>query len=168
MNLHGPETGRALLADADNITAAGSLLKSRLAHRTSREEIFTTIHALRNQGLNCSEIGRRTGFPRRSIAKWLQFETPPDRKQAALKPTSPWYFEEFLSQSWKDGCRVALKSETRRFRHRVLPLIARFGCHGAFASRPPLRNVINCGKQTWLLLESAQESNLCIVIDAGA
>ena len=47
------------------------------------------------------------------------------------------------------SCRVALKSETRRFRHRVLPLIARFGCHGAFASRPPLCNVTNCGKQTW-------------------
>ncbi|WP_420854810.1 MULTISPECIES: transposase [Roseobacteraceae] len=106
MNLHGRATGRALLSDADNITAAGSLLKSRLAHRTSREEIFTTIHALRNQGLSCSEIGRRTGFPRRSIAKWLQFETPPDRRRAALKPSSPWYFEEFLSQSWKEGIRT--------------------------------------------------------------
>ena len=106
MNLHGRATGRALLSDADNITAAGSLLKSRLAHRTSREEIFTTIHALRNQGLSCSEIGRRTGFPRRSIAKWLQFETPPDRRRAALKRTSPWYFEEFLRQSWKDGIRT--------------------------------------------------------------
>ena len=106
MNLHGRATGRALLSDADNITAAGSLLKSRLAHRTSREEIFATIHALRNQGLSCSEIGRRTGFPRRSIAKWLQFETPPDRRRAALKPTSPWYFEEFLSQSWKEGIRT--------------------------------------------------------------
>jgi len=106
MNLHGRATGRALLSDADNITAEGSLLKSRLAHRTSREEIFTTIHALRNQGLTCSEIGRRTGFPRRSIAKWLQFETPPDRRRAALKPTSPWYFEEFLSQSWKGGIRT--------------------------------------------------------------
>jgi transposase len=36
----------------------------------------------------------------------LQFETPPDRRRAALKPTSPWYFEEFLSQSWKDGIRT--------------------------------------------------------------
>jgi len=51
MNLHGRATGRALLSDADKITAAGSLLKSRLVHRTSRDEIFTTIHALRNQGL---------------------------------------------------------------------------------------------------------------------
>ena len=106
MNLHGRATGRALLSDADNITAAGSLLKSRLAHRTSREEILATIHPLRNQGLTCSEIGRRTGFPRRSIAKWLQFETPPDRRRAALKQTSPWYFEDFLSQRWKDGIRT--------------------------------------------------------------
>lgn len=43
------------------------------------------------------------------------------------------------------GCRVALKSETRRFRHRVLPLVARFGCHGDFASRAPLRDVIDRG-----------------------
>jgi hypothetical protein len=88
MNRQGRATGRALLSDADSITAAGNLLKSRLAHRTSREEIFTTIHVLRNHGLTCSEIGRRTGFPRRSIAKWLQFETPPDRRRAALKKTS--------------------------------------------------------------------------------
>jgi len=23
-----------------------------------------------------------------------------------LKPTSPWYFEEYLRQSWKDGIRI--------------------------------------------------------------
>jgi biotin operon repressor len=63
MNLHGRATGRALLSDADNISAASNLLKSRLAHRKSREEIYKTISALRQQGLTCSEIGRRTGFP---------------------------------------------------------------------------------------------------------
>lgn len=67
-----------------------------------------------------------------------------------------------------DDCRVALKSETRRVRRQFLPLIARFGCHGACASRAPLRDVINRGKQSWLLLEGAQESNPCIVVDAVA
>ena len=43
MNLHGRATGRALLSDADNISTAQNLLKSRLAHRKSREEIFKTI-----------------------------------------------------------------------------------------------------------------------------
>ena len=71
MNLHGRATGRALLSDADNISTARNLLKSRLAHRKSREEIYKKIWALRQQGLTCSEIGRRTGFPRRSVAKWL-------------------------------------------------------------------------------------------------
>lgn len=105
MNLHGRATGSALLSDADNISTASNLLKSRLAHRKSREKIFKTIHALRQQGLTCSEIGRRTGFPRRSVAKWLLFETPPDRKRAVLERSSAWYFEEYLRQSWANGIR---------------------------------------------------------------
>lgn len=105
MNMHGRATGRALLSDADNISTDFHLQRSRLAHRKSREEIFATIHALRDQGLSCSEIERQTGFRRRSVAKWLAFKTPPDRRRAALKPTSPWYFEEFLTQCWKDGNR---------------------------------------------------------------
>lgn len=92
MNLHGRAAGRALLYDTDNFSTASHLLRSRLAHRKSREEIFSTIHALRQQGLSYSEIQRRTGFPRRSVVKWLEFETPPDRRWAALKPISPWHF----------------------------------------------------------------------------
>lgn len=65
-------------------------------------------------------------------------------------------------------CRFALKYETWRFERQVLSLIARFGYLWACASRPPLRNVVNCGKQSMLFLEGAQKSNLCIVVDAGA
>ena len=57
------------------------------------------------EGLSYSEIARRTGYERRSIAKWLTFKAPPDRRRAALNPTSPWYFETFLAQCWKDGNR---------------------------------------------------------------
>ncbi len=106
MNLHGRATGRALLSDADNISMPSNLLKSRLAHCKSRDEIYKTISALRQQGLTCSEIGRRTGFPRRSVAKWMQFETPPDGKRAVLKRSSAWYFEEYLKQSWANGIRT--------------------------------------------------------------
>tara|TARA_R110002124_G_scaffold127318_2_gene287231 strand:+ start:6035 stop:7273 length:1239 start_codon:yes stop_codon:yes gene_type:complete len=105
MNMHGRATGRALLSDADNIGTDIHLQRSRLAHRESRKEIFTTIHALREQGLSCSEIERRTGFKRRSVAKWLKSEVPPDRRRETLKPTSPWYFEDSLAVSWKKGNR---------------------------------------------------------------
>jgi len=54
------------------------------------------------------------------------------------------------------GCRVALKSETRRVRLHFLPLIVRFDCHRAYASCTPLRDVINRSEQTLLLLEGAQ------------
>jgi len=63
------------------------------------------LHALHRDGLSYSEIARRTGYERRSVAKWLKFEAPPDRRRVALKPTSPWYFETFLAQCWKDGNR---------------------------------------------------------------
>lgn len=49
MNLQGRATGRLLFSDADNNSTASHLLRSRLAHRKFREEICTTIHALRRQ-----------------------------------------------------------------------------------------------------------------------
>ncbi len=79
--------------------------RGRHAHRESRQAVFDTVHALNEEGLSCSEIARRTGYGRRSIAKWLTFETPPDRQKAALKPTSPLYFEAFLAACWTDGNR---------------------------------------------------------------
>lgn len=63
------------------------------------------LHALRQEGLSYSEIARRTGYERRSVTKWLKFNAPPDRRRAALNPTSPWYFEAFLVQCWKYGNR---------------------------------------------------------------
>lgn len=97
MNLHGRVTGRAILSDADT--------KSIDIHALPIGQIFTTIHVLREQGLSCSEIERRTGFKRRSVAKWLKFEGPPYRCRATLKPMSPWYFEETLPNAWEKGNR---------------------------------------------------------------
>lgn len=67
------------------------------------------LHALHEEGLSYSEIARRTGYERRSVAKWLKFKAPPDRRRAALNPTSPWYFETFLAQCWKEGCGFRFK-----------------------------------------------------------
>ncbi len=117
MSLSGRATGRALLPDDDieidhedrasHELAPETLWRNQLrrTHRQSRKEVFETVHALSKEGLTCSEIARRTGYGRRSIAKWLTFETPPDRRRNALQPTSPRYFEAFLTQCWKDGNR---------------------------------------------------------------
>ncbi|PDT35560.1 MULTISPECIES: ISL3 family transposase [Sinorhizobium] len=116
MSLAGRATGRALLAEKIGSAQVDPIEDEphgdathrrwvRHAHRQSRQMVFDTAHALRKEELSCSEIARRTGYGRRSIAKWLTFETPPDRRRAALKPTSPLYFETFLAQCWKDGNR---------------------------------------------------------------
>lgn len=106
MSLSGRATGRAILSEDAIVDAATHRRRARLAHRQSRQEIFEMLHALRQEGLSYSEIARRTGYERRSVTKWLKFNAPPDRRRAALNPTSPWYFEAFLVQCWKDGnCR---------------------------------------------------------------
>lgn len=83
------------------------------------------LHALRQEGLAYSEISRRIGCERRSVTKWLKFNAPPDRLRAALNPTSPWYFEDFLAQCWKDG--------SRRGRH-LFHDIKQRGYTGSFAN----------------------------------
>ena len=115
MSLAGRATGRALLPDKSIGSAQIDLIQDdphvdathrrRVRHRQSRQAVFDTVHALNEEGLSYSEIARRTGYGRRSIAKWLTFETPPDRQKAALKPTSPLYFEAFLAECWRDGNR---------------------------------------------------------------
>jgi transposase len=103
MSLHGRASGRAILSEDAIVDAAAHRRRARLAHRQSRQEIFETLQALRRERQSYSEIARRTGYERRSIAKWLKFKAPPDRRRAALNPTSPWYFETFLAQCWKEG-----------------------------------------------------------------
>ncbi len=137
MSLSGRATGRALLPDEDiekdcddrdlREQAPETPWRNQLrrAHRQSRKEVFETVHALSKEGLTCSDIARRTGYGRRSIAKWLTFETPPNRRRGELQPTSPLYFEAFLSQCWKDG--------NRRGRH-LFHDIRRRGYTGSFSN----------------------------------
>lgn len=137
MSLSGRATGRALLPDDDiekdcddrdlREQAPETPWRNQLrrAHRKSRKEVFETVHALSKEGLTCSDIARRTGYGRRSIAKWLTFETPPERDRGALQPTSPLYFEAFLTQYWKDG--------NRRGRH-LFHDIRRRGYTGSFSN----------------------------------
>ena len=105
MSLSGRASGRAILSEEAIVDAATHRRRARLAHRQSRQEIFEMLDALRQEGLSYSEIARRTGYERRSVAKWLKFKAPPDRRRAALNPTSPWYFEPFLAQCWEEGNR---------------------------------------------------------------
>jgi hypothetical protein len=74
------------------------------AHRHSRQAVFDQIHTLREAGTSIGDIARQTGFGPRSIRKWLQFSTPPERRATAPKPCSPNYSSDYLSRRWAEGC----------------------------------------------------------------
>ena len=105
MSFYGHGNIRPILSEDAIASARSQRHFARLAHRQSRKEIFDELHALRQRGLSYSEIGRHTGYDRRSVANWLSSSAPRDRNRAALKPTSPLYFEKFLSECWKNGNR---------------------------------------------------------------
>ncbi len=106
MSVYGHAHVRPILSEDAIASARSQQRRARLAHRQSRQEIFDALQALRQQGLTYSEIARRTGYERRSIANWLTSNAPRDRNRAALNPTSPLYFEAFLAECWKNGNRV--------------------------------------------------------------
>jgi hypothetical protein len=109
-------TGRTLLPDADDEdrydamsheerqTAARHRRHVPHTHRQSRQAVFDTVHAMRNQGLLFSEIASRTGYGRRRIV-------PPGslmmscRTGAEQPEADPRLFEEYLAQRWQDGIR---------------------------------------------------------------
>jgi len=106
MSLYGHAHVRPILSEDAIASTTAQHRRARLAHRQSRQNIFNMLHAMRQQGLTYSEIARRTGYERRSVANWLTSNAPRDRNRAALNPTSPLYFEAFLAECWKNGNRI--------------------------------------------------------------
>ncbi len=84
MSVYGHAHVRPILSEDAMASARSQQRRARLAHRQSRQEIFETLQALRQQDLTYSEIARRTGYERRSIANWLTSNAPRDRNRAAL------------------------------------------------------------------------------------
>ena len=77
---------------------------TRIANQRSRQAAFDHVRVLRNEGRKVSDIVRRTGFDRRTVAKWIRAEALPERSAAAPKTTSPRHFEDYLSRRWSEGC----------------------------------------------------------------
>ncbi|MDE0591206.1 LysR family transcriptional regulator [Halocynthiibacter sp. C4] len=112
-----------------------------VANVTGRFQVNSASAAveLATNGLGIAYV---PNFALREAVKEGDLVTLLEKYQSESSPIGAVYLE---GRTLPRKCRVALKIETRRFRRRVLPLIARFGCHGAFASRVPLRDVIDRG-----------------------
>ncbi|MGR9154621.1 transposase (plasmid) [Rhizobium leguminosarum] len=93
MSVYGHAHIRPILSE-DAIASARSQQR-RLGAQTIPSGNNRHASRLRQQGLTYSEIARRPGYERRSIANWLTFNAPRDRNRAALNPTSPLYCETF-------------------------------------------------------------------------
>ncbi|MBB3236888.1 hypothetical protein FHS20_003785 [Phyllobacterium endophyticum] len=84
MSFYGHAHVRPILSEDAIVSTTAQRRRARMADRQSRQDIIEMLHALRQQGLSYSEISRRTGYQRRSIANWLTSNAPRDRHTPTL------------------------------------------------------------------------------------
>jgi hypothetical protein len=66
-----------------------------MASQRSRQAIFDRVQALRTESRTAIDIVRETGLSQRTITKWLQADTLPQRSASAPKTCSPRFFEDY-------------------------------------------------------------------------
>ena len=72
----------------------------------ARRTLFDYAKLLHDSGKTFIDIAAQIGVDHRTVAKWIKTGFPLHRRRLALKPSSPLYFEEFLTRRWADGDRV--------------------------------------------------------------
>jgi hypothetical protein len=76
MSVYGHANVRSILSEDAIASARSQQRRARLAYKQSRQENSRCFKLLRQQGLSYSEIARRTGYERRSIANWRTSSAP--------------------------------------------------------------------------------------------
>ena len=86
--------------------------------------MFDRAKQLHASGKTFGDIAQELGIGRRTIAKWIKTDVLPHRRRNEPKPSSPFYFYDFLACRWAEGDRVG-----RRLFHEI----KRRGYAGSFS-----------------------------------
>jgi len=96
-------------APPDEPAVSGTKLeRTRQANRHHREERFTEIRRLRDQGVPPKLIAPVLGMSRRSVERWLAAGGAPDH----ARPRGPTVLDDvqaYLDRRWREGCRNAVQ-----------------------------------------------------------
>jgi hypothetical protein len=107
---------------------------------TSRAVALARVHELRRRGLSLREITRQTGLNRRTVTKWLRYETPPDLLPTqTILPSSVDFIESPPPAPWTSW------QEVRRVRDqlkRVQALLLRRPDHLSIEEQAQLQTVL--------------------------
>jgi transposase len=80
---------------------------SRQQTRTQMRNLFRSIQALRQAGMNKSAIARFLGVHRHTVQKYAALESAPQRKPRVRKRSALAPYEDYILKRFADGCRNA-------------------------------------------------------------
>jgi transposase len=78
--------------------------QDKQARRERRFARFSEVQRLQEQGLSQREIGRRTGFSRKTVRRFSQPEGFPEIATRPERPTKVRSFAAYLRKRWREGC----------------------------------------------------------------
>ncbi len=145
--------------------------------RAQRQECYDAVLAFHEQGFPASRIAREVGIGRKTVRRWLQAGSFPERAPAPRRPSILDPYEPYLQARWAAGCHNALQlwrelqargftgadSLVRRFVARWRPEPGRRGRPGRGASPgktrpvPPTPTRVRSPRQARWLLRPAEE-----------
>jgi len=81
------------------------LEESSLQRHAPRVAISEQARTMRATGAELAEIARALGVCRKTVARYLQLDAPPDRKRGDKRRAALAPYEAYLLQRWAEGCR---------------------------------------------------------------
>jgi transposase-like protein len=87
----------------------------------SRAAVLARVHQLRSRGLSLREITRQTGLNRRTVTKWLRYETPAELVASPAIPPVPVHLSESPPPApWTSWAQVRQVREQLKVRRSLL------------------------------------------------
>ncbi len=83
--------------------------QERGQRRAARQARYAVVVALHRQGFSASHIAREVGIGRKTVHRWLQAGSFPERASAPRRPSRLDPYEPYLHERWTAGCHNALQ-----------------------------------------------------------
>ncbi len=79
------------------------------ARRAQRQDQYTQVITLHQQGFRRREIAHRLGMGERTVERWLAHGSYPEPRRRRKRPSVLDRYEGFVQQRWKEGCHNGLQ-----------------------------------------------------------
>lgn len=104
--LRGPEEPSVAPPILETPPPTPRMLRAREQQRQARLAQYEEMRACRARNMTIDAIAAHTGLSRRTVLRWLQAPSFPERQPRAKQPSQLDPYKGYLLKRWNDGCHT--------------------------------------------------------------